>query len=105
MNNLTPNRINLLILLYQKYNNNLALNKLWEFYFPLIKETILYNIIKNYPGVEDHVQDIIDDSYEMFVNAICNYTVDSYCFSSYIEEFIEREIISNIKKYNDDYVK
>lgn len=96
---ITPNRINLLVIIAQKYNNTLATNKLWDFYFPLVKDIILYKVAKDYPLVEEYVADIIDDAYFCFVQGLSTYDKDTYCFSSYIESHINICMDEIISKY------
>lgn len=96
---ITPETVNLLVYLYQRYNNSIALNKLWDFYFPLIKDVILYHIAKKYQEIDEYTAEIVDDSYVFFVEGVSKYNRDSYCFGAYIQEYVEKTVLDNLEKY------
>lgn len=99
---LTQDNVNLLVYIFQKRNNILAINKLWDFYFPLIVSSVLYHIAKEYPEMDEFAADIIDESYFSFIDGALLYNMESYCFGEYIQTYIEKEVFDNLKKYRQE---
>ena len=52
---ITQQNIRMLIDLFNSQNNILAVNKLWEFYFPLLQQLALQQILKY--NLEDDAED------------------------------------------------
>lgn len=82
--------INLLVKIAKKSDKK-ASEQLWDFYFPIILETVdkYFDIYKVDISFK---QDLIQDCYCLLVDVIKDFDQDSYCFSFYVKQFMDENI-------------
>lgn len=100
---LNQNEINHLVLLAQENDDNQAINDLWELYFPLLKDIVLFEATK-FDINEDDLSDLINDSFCVFREGILKANLKDYCFSQYIRGFVEDKIVSLIRERYLNYL-
>lgn len=93
----TQQDIRFLIHLSQEQRSAIAINKLWEFYLPLVQEIVLAEIVRY--GLEDDAEDIINESYFVFREVVLNYDLSKQFFNSYLRRNTQKRL-SNLA-YNN----
>ncbi len=103
---IVQSEISLLILIYKKYKNHNAINKLWELYFPMIMGNITHAVSSNIIDIKDYTMDLVDDAYIFFVDGVTKYSKkrQKSDFNKYIEDYIKEKISEKVIELNKDFV-